>query len=54
MMPLEEFMDLTRWVRRSQAEFDRDAEICGEEFKKVLHTSEQLDYPNCELENFIL
>ena len=53
LIPLEEFMDLTEWVRRNQAEFERDAQTCELEFQK-LHHDGQLDYPNCELESFIL
>ena len=51
LIPLSEYMELTKWVRRSQAEFERDAQTCAEEFEKLLHEG-QLDYPNCELEFF--
>ena len=47
MMTRDEFLSVTAWVRRTQAQFEAEALICGDELDGI-NEEQTLDYPNCE------
>jgi len=47
IMTRDEFLSVTAWVRRTQAQFEAEALICGDELDGI-NEEQTLDYPNCE------
>ena len=48
MMTRDEFLSVTAWVRRTQAQFEIDALTCGDKFDELQQQQQHLDYPKCE------